>query len=111
MTKKKIVKNKKKIVKDKKVAKKNTVVVIYDSYDRVEEVKLFSRKDARIYCIEHNLSTLLNRGPWDEKEAEIVETIHKLIINNKWNEVFRLWDKLGQPGYEFDRGADWYPLN
>jgi hypothetical protein len=95
----------------KKIAKKNTVVVIYDSYGSVEEAKIFSREDARKYCIEHNLATMLNGGePWNEEETELIETIEKLIAKDKWSEVFRLWDELGRVGNEFHRGADWYPL-
>ena len=93
----------------KKIAKKNTTVVVYDGSGNIEYTKVCTREDAKKYCIRNNIGSFLANGDYTDEDNKLIETIEKLMKKGEWKKVFRLWDELGYAGYDFHRGAEWYP--
>jgi hypothetical protein len=104
---------KKKVAK-KKVAKKNTkstndekkyVVITQNRSGQVDSIDLVNSKETgEKHSIIHNLS----EGCWEQHNPgyeELRKKLIKLIREDKWKEVFEIWDEKGMDGYAWTRMA------
>jgi hypothetical protein len=110
---------KKKTIK-KKVAKKNTksmndekkyAVIKENRHGQVDSIYLVdSEENAKKHCIAHNLG----EGFYEERDPdyeELEKNLFKLIREDKWEDVFQLWDDNRLDESDWVSRANWYLLD
>jgi len=81
-------------------------VVIYDRHGLIDEIFLDNKENAIKRCLIHNLAYFLNNES-SEEDKKLAATLESLIREEKWEQVFQLWDE-NMDECEFSREAHWY---
>jgi len=83
-------------------------VVIYDDNGMIDEIFLDTIENAKKKCLIHNLGYFLDSS---EEDEELVATLKNLIREEKWEQVFQLWEDENMDECEFSRPARWHSFN
>ncbi len=95
------------------MSKKNidqVAVIYYDKYGTVDAIYLETIENAKKMCILHNLGYFLSNFSSEEDE-KLAATLDKLITEEKWEQVFQIWDDEDMDEYEFSSPARWYEFD
>ena len=85
-------------------------VIIYDRHGVIDEIFLDTIENATKRCLIHNLGYFLDNDSSEEDE-KLATTLENLIREEKWEQVFQLWEYENMDECEFSRPAHWRSLN
>lgn len=85
-------------------------VIIYGRHGTIDEIFLDSQENAKKRCLIHNLGYFLNSES-SEEDKKLASTLENLIREQKWEQVFQLWNDENMEECEFSRPARWLPFN
>jgi len=86
------------------------VVIVYDRHGMIDEIFLDSQENAKKRCLIHNLGYFLDSQS-SETDKELATTFENLIREEKWEQVFQLWNDENMDECEFSRPAHYYQFN
>ena len=85
-------------------------VIIYDRHGMIDEIFLDTIENATKRRLIHNLGYFLNSDS-SEEDKKLAATLENLIREEKWEQVFQLWNDENMDEFEFSRPAHWYKFN